>query len=607
MIELPYGIADFHRIRTRGMLYVDRTSYVGEVERLGDVLVFLRPRRFGKSLWLQTLANYYDLRRQDEFDALFGGLAAGRDPTQLANRFFVLQWNLSEVDAGGSVERIAESIREHVSDRARTFVTQYGERLPGRIKVDGSPAAVLDSLLRIVAETPFKLYLLIDEYDNFVNEVMVKDVDVYRGLVEADGPFKQLFKSVKAATEGRGLERVFVTGVSPVALNDLTSGFNIAKNVSLDPTLAALCGFREQEIRGLLERIAEDRGMSAATMEEALDTMRTWYNGYRFTDYPVEEAAVDHVYNPTNVLYFLDHLYRFQRPPRELHDENLRTDRGKLDFLATTTAGAGVIERLTEGDGTVAVTELKASFSLAELTARLRKDRSAVASLLYYMGLLTLTTDVPPRLAIPNLVVRKLFLDRLLEIFLPAADDGSGAREAAQAFNLTGDLRPLLDFFAEKILPVLSNRDRGAAPAKPGQSGSGVNEMVLKALFLSLLFDDTRYVAFSELELSQSYADLCLLVRPEMRGHGFFDVLFELKLVRRKELGKRAKELAAMDEEALRRLPPVTRALAEAREQAATYRDALVRRFGAATLSLRCYVVVAVGLERLLGDEVDGV
>jgi hypothetical protein len=316
---------------------------------------------------------------------------------------------------------------------------------------------------------------------------------------------------------------------------------------------------------------------------------------------------VDHVYNPTNVLYFLDHLYRFQRPPRELHDENLRTDRGKLDFLATTTAGAGVIERLTEGDGTVAVTELKASFSLAELTARLRKDRSAVASLLYYMGLLTLTTDVPPRLAIPNLVVRKLFLDRLLEIFLPAADDGSGAREAAQAFHQTGDLRPLLDFFAEKILPVLSNRDRGAAPAKPGQSGSGVNEMVLKALFLSLLFDDTRYVAFSELELSQSYADLCLLVRPEMRGHGFFDVLFELKLVRRKELGKRAKELAAMDEEALRRLPPVTRALAEAREQAATYRDALVRRFGAATLSLRCYVVVAVGLERLLGDEVDGV
>jgi hypothetical protein len=607
MIELPYGIADFHRIRTRGMLYVDRTSYVGEVERLGDVLVFLRPRRFGKSLWLQTLANYYDLRQEGEFDALFGGLAAGRDPTPLANRFFVLQWNLSEIDAGGGVERIAESIREHVSSRAKIFALDYDGHLPAAVNTAASPAAVLDSLLSVVRKTPFKLYLLIDEYDNFVNEVMVKDVDVYRGLVEADGPFKQLFKSVKAATEGRGLERVFVTGVSPVALNDLTSGFNIAKNVSLDPTLAALCGFREQEIRGLLERIAEDRGLSAATMEEALDTMRTWYNGYRFTDYPVEEAAVDHVYNPTNVLYFLDHLYRFQRPPRELHDENLRTDRGKLDFLATTTAGAGVIERLTEGDGTVAVTELKASFSLAELTARLRKDRSAVASLLYYMGLLTLTTDVPPRLAIPNLVVRKLFLDRLLEIFLPAADDGSGAREAAQAFHQTGDLRPLLDFFAEKILPVLSNRDRGAAPAKPGQSGSGVNEMVLKALFLSLLFDDTRYVAFSELELSQSYADLCLLVRPEMRGHGFFDVLFELKLVRRKELGKRAKELAAMDEEALRRLPPVTRALAEAREQAATYRDALVRRFGAATLSLRCYVVVAVGLERLLGDEVDGV
>ncbi len=160
---------------------------------------------------------------------------------------------------------------------------------------------------------------------------------------------------------------------------------------------------------------------------------------------------------------------------------------------------------------------------------------------------------------------------------------------------------PLLDFFESSLLPVLSNRDRGAAPKRPGSSGSGVNEMVVKALFLSILFDDSRYVVFSELELERRYADLCLLVRPEMRRHGFFDVLFEFKLVRRAELSKTGAELREMDEEGLRALTPVSAALDAAREQMARYRDAVMKKIGEARP--RCYVVVAVGLERILGEE----
>ncbi|MCP4664505.1 MAG: AAA family ATPase, partial [bacterium] len=246
------------------------------------------------------------------------------------------------------------------------------------------------------------------------------------------------------------------------------------------------------------------------------------------------------------------------RPPKALHDQNLRTDRGKLTFLARTSAGSGVIEQLTEGDGSLEIAKLETSFSLEDLLTQVGEDQDAVASLLYYMGLLTLTRDVPPRLRIPNLVVRKLFLDRLLEICLREPGESYRARRAAMAFFKTGDLRPLLDFFEQSLLPVLSNRDRGAAPKRPGLSGSGVNEMVVKALFLSILFDDSRYVVFSELELERRYADLCLLVRPEMRRHGFFDVLFEFKLVRRAELGKTGEELRAMDDEALRELTPVS-------------------------------------------------
>ena len=598
MIQFPYGIADFQKIRREGLFYLDRTSGIRDLERLGQTLVFLRPRRFGKSLWIQTLATYYDLRLAEEFEALFGGLDAGTEPTPHRNRYFVLQWNFSEVSARGSIDKIASRLHGYVNHQIEDFLIGYEGHLPGPVRIEADATDTLRHLLARIRQTPFKLCLLIDEYDNFVNEVMVQDAETYRALFEKDGPFKEVFKSVKSGTEGRGLDRVFVTGVSPVALNDLTSGFNNADDVSHHPALASLCGFQEAEIRGTLERIAKERSLEAGP-EELLDVMRTWYNGYRFTD-----DSEDLVYNPTNALYFLKHLAELGKPPKDLHDQNLRSDHGKLTFLARTTAGSGVIEQLTEGDSTLEIARLETGFSLEDLLTQVGQDPDAVASLLYYMGLLTRTSGYPPRLRIPNLVVRKLFLDRLLEIYLREPGEGYQARRAAMAFFKSGDLRHLLDFFEQSLLPVLSNRDRGAAPKRLGLGGSGVNEMVLKALFLSVLFDDTRYAVFSELELRQRYADLCLLVRPEMRRHGLFDVLFELKLVRRTELGKKGGELREMDDETLRKLTPVASAFRAARKQVLDYRDALVKKIHEA--QPRCYAVVAVGLEHVLGEEVPG-
>ncbi len=595
MITFPYGIADFQGIRREGMYYVDRTAHLRNLERLGKTLVFLRPRRFGKSLWLQTLATYYDLRLTGDFDHLFGGLDAGSRPPESRRSYFVMQWNFSEVSARGDVDEIARRLNAYVNNQIENFLVRYTDLLGGTINLEADATNTLRHVLTRIGETPHKLCLLIDEYDNFINDVMVRDTSVYHALFDADGPFKELFKSVKSGTEGQGIERVFVTGVSPVALNDLTSGFNIAKDVSHRPELAALCGFREEEIRRAVEAVAQERDLEA-TPDELLDTMRTWYNGYRFSD-----DAEDLVYNPTNVLYFLEHLNDFGRPPRALHDHNLRTDRGKLSFLARTSAGSGVIEEVSEGDGTVKIVELERSFSLEDLT-RIGKDRGAIASFLYYMGLLTRTRDVPPRLRIPNLVVRKLFLERLLEIFLPDPGDNYRARELAMNFFEDSALGPLLAFFEDSLLPVLSNRDRGTPPKHSGQSGSGMNEMALKALFLSVLFDDQRYAVFSELELDKHYADLCLVVRPEMRRHGFRNLIFEFKLVRRTELGKPGAELRTLDEDSLRQLTPVRKALEEARDQVLRYREALVGKFSEALP--RCYVVVAVGLERIFGEEV---
>ena len=594
MIELPYGIADFRTIRRDGLLYLDRTAHIREIERLGRILVFLRPRRFGKSLWLQTLASYYDLRREDEFDDLFGDLDVGANPTPLRNRYFVLQWNFSSVTASGSVREIVTSLRKHVVLQAELFYADYEGHLEAPARVGDNPDEVLGHLLGAVRKTPYKLYLLIDEYDNFVNEVMARDVKTYKALLDNDGPFKELFKRVKAATEGQGLERVFATGVAPVALNDLTSGFNVSEDVSHKASLAGLCGFRDPEIDDLLERVAADRDLPPETVERARLTMRSWYNGYRFT-----EDVDEWVYNPTNALYFLKDLYLTGKPPKKLQDENLRTDRGKLAFLARTAAGAGVIEQITEEGNDEITAKLVESFSVADLTKRLTEDRGAIASMLYYMGLLT-RTDVPFRLRIPNLVIRKLFLDRLLEIYLP--EHSYDARDLAMTFFQDGELAPLLSFFEERFLPLLSNRDRGKAPKKPGASGSGVNETVLKTLFLSILFADDYYRPFSEPELEKEYADLCLLVREEMRRYNLLDLLFEFKIVRRAAVDRKGRVLRDMDEAELRKLASVETAFTEAKKQAKRYRAALVKREG--ERNLRTYAVVAVGLERMLGEEV---
>ena len=591
-MKLPYGLADYYDLITGGYLYVDRTSHIRFIEDFGRALVFIRPRRFGKSLWLRTLACYYDLRLAEEFDRLFGHLAAGREPTPLHNRYFVLEWDFSLVDPRGDAGDIGGKLWKHCNGRIKAFLRRYRDFLPAAVEVDRDPAITLDSLLAVIEETPYKLYLLIDEYDNFINEVMTKDAAAYRALVYQDGPFKQLFKAVKAAMAGRGLERVFLTGISPVALSDVSSGFNVARDVYLEPELATLCGFREAEIRDILERIADERKLSYDTRAEALATMRNWYNGYRFCE------GEELVYNPTNALHFLDHLERRGAPPAELHDRNLAMDQGKMAFVSRNEAGARVITGLAQGDGTVDILSLEKSFSMEDLLRKLRVDERFIASFLYYLGLLT--HDQGVRFRIPNLVVRKLYLDRMLELSLPAAEEVNQVRKTALDFYRSGELAPLLELVEAKLLPVLSHRDARSLGRMRGQ---GASELALKSLLLSLLFDDQLYTPFSEIELAQRFADLCLLVRPHRRDDDFLDFLFELKHVPLKQAGQTGEQLHRLDAEALCELPAVAGALAEAHDQAAGYSRTLADRFGQG-LRLHAYAVVMVGLQRLVGKEV---
>ena len=344
-MKLPYGLADFPRLITGGYAYVDRTAHIRRLEELDQTLLFVRPRRFGKTLWLQTLAAYYDLRRADDHQRLFGHLEIGADPTPLAHRYFVLHWNFSNVDPLGTVESIGEELDDYVNGTIENFASDYRDHLSEPVRIERSPLRTFGNLLAAIRRTPYKLYLLIDEYDNFANEILMSDEATYRRLVHADGPFKRLMKQVKAATEGLGVERLFLTGVTPVVLSDLTSGLNIATNVSLASDLNALCGFTEDDLRLLLADLAEEQASRAApfAVAEVLDMLRTWYNGYRFAP-----GAEDAVYNPTLTLYFLGYLQREGTYPRQMLDTNLAADENKLRFIGREIDGGDVLVELVQ-------------------------------------------------------------------------------------------------------------------------------------------------------------------------------------------------------------------------------------------------------------------
>ena len=260
-MQFPYGLSDFGTLIEEGYWYQDRTDRLAALEAAGRQLIFLRPRRFGKSLLLSMLEHYYDLNRTERFEALFGSLAVGRNPTPLHNQYFVLKWDFSLIPAYGEIADIEAAVHQHINDRLRDFERRYRDRLPEPIAIHPDNAlSSWESALSLLSQTPHKLYLLIDEYDNFANEVLMADrpgsQDRYQTLLQGEGLFKSVFKAVKAAAGGLGLDRVFITGVSPIALSDMTSGYNVGEDIYLLPQFNDLCGFTESEVSAVLRQLA---------------------------------------------------------------------------------------------------------------------------------------------------------------------------------------------------------------------------------------------------------------------------------------------------------------------------------------------------------------
>ena len=589
-MKFPYGISDFDSLITEQYHYVDRTGHIPLLEKAGKQLLFLRPRRFGKSLLLSMLESYYDINRAGRFDELFGNLAIGRNPTAEHNRYFVLKWDFSEVSPVGDGEEIKRNLYTYLNTRINDFSNYYREILGNTIAIDPQDATTsFHGLLGAIRQTGHPLYLLIDEYDNFANELMMghrpAEESRYQAILSGEGCMKALFKVIKATAGSRGLGRVFITGVSPVAMSDLTSAYNVAKNIYLRLEFNDLCGFSEPEIARLLAGIAEECDLPQTRADEALEVMRTFYNGYAFN-----EETNQRMYNPTLALYFLEEFHRRCRYPREILDSNLAMDRGKMHYIARLPEGDRLIFDVLAEEAPVTIPELADRFGVEDMLYA-PKDTGFVASLLYYFGILTFGGVTPFGeliLTIPNLVIRKLYAESIREMLLPDAQEANMARRAAQALYQQGDMQPLCDFMENKYFKVFSNRDY-----------AHVNELTIKTAFLTLLFDDTLYIMESEAEIERGHTDLTMIVRPDMRQYRVLDILIEFKFVSLQEAGLDGKALEKMDEEALRVLPAVQKKQQEAEAGLARYREKLKRKFGD-VLRLHSFSVVAVGFERLV-------
>ena len=567
-MKLPYGISDFARLRRDGYFYQDRTGYFPVLEGLGEpYIIFLRPRRFGKSLWLSVLAHYYGREHAGDFEWLFRGLAVGEQPTPLANSYLVLSLDFSRIDTS-SREETERGFFRNVQHGIQLFLQRYAAMLPevnhDQIFQAKDATELIENLFSVLErQSAARLYLLIDEYDHFTNQLIGPDLRHFQEIVTGTGYVRKFYESIKHATWQGTVERIFMTGVSPVTLDSLTSGFNIGSNFSRDVLLADLMGFRSQEVEEMLSQI----GVAADSVQDVMQDLRGWYNGYRFA-----EEATQSLYNPDMVLYFASAYQRSSAYPRQMLDTNIASDYGRIRQLFRLGGKeARHFELLQQLLETREIrTQITAQFSFEKTFTDVD-----FLSLLYYTGLLTIRGNQLgiPKLAIPNKVIEKLYYDYFGDFIAQQAEQRPAelrVQDVVVELAMHNDPQPLLALVSD-TLQQLSNRDW-----RP------FNESTVKAILLSFLHASQLYFIQSEPEFGQKYVDLLLQRRePFPAPHQF---AFELKFLKQKDAHR-------LDE-----------TVAEAREQLQGYLQTELLR---SLTDLRAWVIVFVGAELGYAGEVE--
>jgi Predicted AAA-ATPase/PD-(D/E)XK nuclease superfamily len=523
MLKIPYGKSDYRTLVEEEYFYQDRTNYIETLENWDTTyLLFLRPRRFGKSLLISTLHYYYGLQYKNDFESLFGHTYIGKKPTRRANKYMVLNFDFSSINTSteqGVFDGFFSNVLKGVENFIDTYKIFFTNEHKKEILSQKQPNEVIKMLFHRLYNHRFeaKMYILIDEYDHFANELISFNFNHFMDIVTENGYVRKFYEAIKIAT-GQGLvERIFMTGVSPITVDSMTSGFNIASNISLESTFHQMVGFEEKEVEGILAGI----DMPSEDIPPTLKDLGLWYDGYLFS-----HRGKHKLYNPNMVLYFANSYKANRVYPHSMLDPNIASDYGKIQKLFS-----------VQGNSDQHLEVLSTLLETGEITAKLTDQysftrgftQSDLVSLLFYMGFLTIKNEYLNRYAFtfPNYVIKKLYADFFFNSILEKAQlpfNNEPVNDAIEEMATTGNPKA----FFEQVKLILKNFST--------RDSAHFNENTLKAVIVSLLHQQNFYYIHSEYETNWTYMDVFL---EAIRGQKpKYEVTMELKYA--KKAGKKA-------------------------------------------------------------------
>ena len=519
MRQLPKGISNYEDIVRENRIYVDKTMYIEKLEKLSDkTIMFLRPRKFGKTLFTSTLECYYDINKQDRFDELFKNTYIGKNPTNNKNKYCILRFNFSGISTE-TLDETKKSFKNSTIESIKIFIAKY--HLDFYINENQEAEEILNSLYTAfqIQKNDNKIYVLIDEYDHFANELLGFRTDEFKNLVAKNGKIRKWYEILKKGTE-TVVDRIFITGVAPITLDSTTSGFNIANDITKNILFNDMLGFSKEDVIYLMNELEIPKN----NQKELLPILKTNYDGYIFSNMIKDNLESYKMYNSNMTLYFLD-LYKQQNEiPEDLVDTNIISDYGKIESFMDLCQNMNKIELLEK----IVAGELVESELTEKFNAEINFGEKELISLLFYLGYLTIKEIDFGVLEFgsPNEVIRKIYSDYFLEYIKRRSGltNEINQKEILKEILLEGKIEKLLEVLKE-FLTNLSNRDY-----------QKFDEKYVKVIFYSICRMLKGLYVKSELEVSGQYADILLVPKEELKER--YSILIEFKYIKQEDYDK---------------------------------------------------------------------
>ena len=514
-LKMPYGISNYEELVTENYYYVDKTKYIEKLEELPEKrIMFLRPRKFGKTLFTSVLENYYDKNKIDSFEKLYGNTYIGKNTTKLKNSYCILRFNFSGIDTS-TEEATIRGFKKEVASSIEVFINRYN--LEFHVNKEDEAENILDNLFKsfYIQKPQDKIYVIIDEYDHFANELLGFNPEQFRGLVSKNGKVRKWYEILKEGTE-TVVDRIFITGVAPITLDSLTSGFNIGTDITQDEEFNEMIGFTEEELKEILK----NQEISLKEQEKIIPIMKENYDGYKFC-----LKAKNQIYNSNMCLYFLSRYIRLGEIPDKLIDTNIASDYSKIGKMLDLCKGENRLEILRKTvQGEPIVNTIIEKFNPAK-----EFTENDMISMLYYLGYLTISGELVgiPELTIPNKVMKEIYADYFMQMMDKEAEfriDNNANQEILIQLAKEGRIDKIVEIL-KIYLNNLSNRDL-----------IKFDEKYIKLIFYCIAMNIKAYSTKSEMEVNRNYPDILLVPRDSSKGYKA--VMVEFKYIKKGEVAK---------------------------------------------------------------------